>query len=148
MSDHDIVGNELPGGTYTVKRWMSFLWADATRNEDDAYRYSDADDDIDGVYVPHEFATQIAVAGAGASIEGILKDMGMTWDSGVFYAGQELSFNRSLRTGVQYHVAGEIADVTEKMGDSGRFHLVTIDYHVNDSEDELVFDSSMKIIVR
>lgn len=147
MSDHEIVGNELPGGTYTVRRWMSFLWADATRNPDDAYRYADAAGDDGSVYVPHDFATQIAVAGSGASIEGILGDMGMDWDSGVFYAGQELSFEQPLRSGVQYEVSGEIGDVTEKEGDSGSFHLVRIDYHVHDS-DEPVFDSSMKIIVR
>jgi len=150
MTTPDIVGNELPGGSYTVRRWMSFLWADATQNERDVHRYPDAveSEDIDGVLVPSEFATQIAVAGSGTSIEGLLSDMGMDWDSGVFYAGQELNFDQQLRTGISYQVTGEIGDVTEKGGDSGPFHLVTIEFHAKDESGDPVFNSRMKIIVR
>lgn len=149
MTGHDIVGNELPGGTFTVRRWMSLLWADATHNEDDSYRYPDSvEENIDGVFVPPEFATQIAVAGSGSSIEGILTDMGMDWDSGVFYAGQRLSFQQPLQSGTTYEVSGEIGDVEEKNGRNGLFHLVTIEFHAKDEEDIAVFDSSMKIIVR
>lgn len=147
MTSADIVGAELPGGTFKVKRWMSFLWADATRNEDDRYRYGTSEEGSD-VVVPPEFATQIAVAGSGASIEGILQDLGMDWDSGVFYAGQELDFSQSLQTGIEYQISGEIRQAEEKEGDSGEFTLVTIEYNATDSDGDHVFDSIMTIIVR
>lgn len=149
MTENDLVGTELPGGEYDVKRWMSFLWADATRNEADIYRYAEENDgEGDGIFLPLEFATQIAVAGAGQSIEGILNGMGLDWDGGVFYAGQELSFHQALTSDTSFRVAGEISDVEEKEGDDSQFYLVSIEYHVRDENDEPVFDSTMKIIAR
>lgn len=147
MTGADIVGSELPGGTYRVKRWMSFLWADATRNEADRYRYGGSDAET-SVAVPPEFATQIAVAGSGASIEGVLRDLGLDWESGVFYAGQELHFEQPLKTGVEYQISGEIGGVERKEGGSGDFLLVTLDYDATDSEGNPVFESIMTIIVR
>ena len=149
MTDKNLAGTELPGGEYSVKRWMSFLWADATRNEDDVYRYAEeSDQEGEGVYLPPEFATQIAVAGAGQSIEGILNEMGLDWDGGVFYAGQELTFHQALTSEMSFSVTGEISEVEEKEGDSGQFYLVSIEYHAHDDDDEPVFDSTMKIIAR
>lgn len=149
MTENDLVGTELPGGEYDVKRWMSFLWADATRNEDDIYRYAEENDEEgDGIFLPPELATQIAVAGAGQSIEGILNEMGLDWDGGVFYAGQELNFHRVLTSETSFSVTGEVSDVEEKEGDSGQFYLVSIEYHARNDDGEPVFDSTMKIIAR
>jgi hypothetical protein len=149
MTGTDIVGTELPGGTYDVKRWMAYLWADATRNDDDRYRYAEETDvEGDGIDLPPEFATQIAVAGAGQSIEGILNEMNLDWDGGVFYAGQELTFHQALRSDTAFTITGEISEVERKHSDDGGFYLIGIDYHVRDGEDDPVFDSTMKIIAR
>jgi hypothetical protein len=147
MTEIDVTDPELPSGTYRVKRWMAFLWADATRNEDDRYRYGESEDDS-GVAVPPEFATQIAVAGSGMSVTRIVENLGLDSDSGLFYAGQELHFERSIRTGIEYHVSGEIENVEQKEGSSGELTFVTLEYHVTDPDGNDVFDSVMTVIVQ
>lgn len=139
----------LPSGEFTVESWMAHLWADATNNEDDVFRYDDDAREIgeEVQLVPPEFAMVIANEGIGLSTEEILKDMGFNWESGVYHGEQGFKFHRPFRADVAYSVSGEVVDFENKEGDQGKFTVATLEYEITNPADDLVCETEKKIVL-
>lgn len=141
----DLVGREFGGGEFTVERWMAYLWADATENPDDAFRYPDED----GVqYAPPTFGQVVARQAAGVNdIEAQLR--AGDWSSpSVFLGGQRFSFARPLRVGETYYARAAVTDLTEKSGSSGPFHLLTVTYTVEEADGTPAYEMETDLVVR
>jgi acyl-CoA thioesterase FadM len=144
---HDAIGTEFPEGEFTAERYLGFLWADATRNDQDAFRWPDeaAEYGCDEQLVPHEFALVIA----GQAIETSLMDveeLDPDPEKGVFHAGQSFDYHQPLYADETYTVSGRIEDIERKEGSSGEFDLITVSYEATDSDGEPAFDSTSQAI--
>lgn len=142
-----IVGREFPGGEFTVERWMAYLWADATDNDNDAFRYEEtaAEQRGDAQFVPPEFGMQIASEGSGADLEDIFAGEGLDvdWESGVFHGEQTFEFHQPLIVGETYSVTGEVSEIDPK----SEFDVVTLSYEVTDEEDNPAFETQTRVIL-
>ncbi len=141
----DVVGRQFPGGEFTVERWMAYLWADATRNDDDAFRHEEAAKEVgaDAQLVPPEFGMHIAMEGSGAGIEGALEGLDIDWESGVFHGEQSFTFHQPLVVGETYSVTGEVADVEQKE----KFDILSLDYEATDTQGNPAFRTQTRIII-
>jgi hypothetical protein len=138
---------ELGTGEYTVERWMTFLWAEATRNDEDAFRWAAdaASYDRERQLVPPEFALVIvgeAVETEMDEIEGVDPDP----EKGIFYAGQSFDFYQPLFVGETYEVSAHVSDIERKEGASGEFDLLSTAFEASDSEGEPAFDTTARTI--
>ncbi|WP_435348614.1 FAS1-like dehydratase domain-containing protein [Haloarchaeobius sp. HRN-SO-5] len=139
------VGQTFEGSEFTVERWMAYLWADATENPDDGFRYPD-DDGVQ--YVPPTFGQVVARQAAGIDdIEARLR--GGDWaDPNVFLGGQRFSFDRPLRVGETYRASAEITDLEEKSGSSGDFHVLTVAYTVETADGTPAYEMETDLVVQ
>lgn len=139
------VGRTYGPGEFTVERWLAHLWADATCNEDDAFRRPDED----GVqHAPPTLAQVVAREAAGTgTFEADLR-AGDWEDPSVFLGGQRLSFERPLRVGETYRATAEVVDVARKEGSSGPFRVVTVAYAVETAAGDPAFDLETDLVVR
>lgn len=121
------VGRSFAGEAVAVERWLAYLWADATANPDDAFRYPD-DDGVQ--YAPPTLGQVVARRAADVGdIEGELR--GGDWAApNVFLGGHRFRFDRPLRVGTRYRAEAEVTDVESKSGSSGEFQLLTVAYAV------------------
>lgn len=148
MVDDNLEGTQLPAGEHEVEEWQAHLWADATRNGEDAYRY---DEDAraagePGQLVPQSMCQHIVFQASG----GIDEVMGMVsedWTSGAALGGLRVDFHAPLETGQTLEVEGQINSVVEKEGSSGPLTIVTYDYTVTTEEGENVYDLEADLVL-
>ncbi len=142
-----VEGTDLGEGKVRVERWEAFLWADATRNDEDAFRWAQVAEQygIDRQLVPPEYGMNVV----RKAIETDLDDLGLEpdWDKGIFHAGQEFEFFKPLVVEETYTVSGELTDVERKEGSSGEFDLVTQAFEVTDEGDDPIFDTISRVIL-
>lgn len=148
MNSENVSGKPLPGGEFTVKRWMAYLWADATRNDDDAFRHEEIarERGASRQLVPPGLAQQI-INEASARVADVLKDIGYDLESTVLFGGQGFEFHRSLYVDEPYSVEGQVKDIVTKQGGSGEFDIVTLEYEVFDDDRNLAYTSDKQLIV-
>lgn len=99
-----LIGHRFPGGSYTLPGWLCWLWADAAQLEPDPERAHPS------------LAYQVAIQGAGVSIQDIFDLMDATADSGVMFGECELDYRGILRPNATYQCEGEITAVERKSG--------------------------------
>jgi len=145
MDVESLPGESLPAGTFTAERWMTFLWADATQNDVDAYRYADATDEP-ATLIPPAFGTTLAIDSAGG-IDSMLDVLEIPDEKDVFHGEQRMEILTPLRVGETYAVAAEIAEVETKDGRRDEFHVITINYLVT-RDDDLVMELEIGVVVR
>lgn len=123
MSDYGhLAGHKFPGGTYTLPSWLSWLWADAAKLEPDWN-------------VAHPgLAYQVALRGAGVSIQDIFDLMDATADSGVVFGEYQVNFHGELRPGATYECEANILKVERKRGRrAGVFDNLTFQVRVREA---------------
>lgn len=115
MTDYQhLIGHRFPGGTYTLPKYLAWLWADAALAEPDAETAHPS------------LGYFVAMQGLGVSIQDIFDLMDADADSGVMFGETELEFERVLTPGATYAVEGEITGVERKSGRrAGTFDKLT-----------------------
>ncbi|MFP9191437.1 MaoC family dehydratase N-terminal domain-containing protein [Natrialbaceae archaeon A-CW1-1] len=148
MDPTKLVGTELPSGEYTVDRWKAFLWADATRNDEDAFRY-DTDAEAcgeSGQLVPHTLCQHIAFEATGG-IESTMGRLADNWSEGAALGQLRADFHRPLHVGETVHVTGQIEHVERKEGSSGQLTIVTLSYDVTTETDDPIYDMEADMVL-
>lgn len=148
MELRQLEGRELPDGEITVERWKAFLWADATRNDEDAFRYDDRAAELgeDGQLVPPTLCQHVAFEATGG-IERTLGKVSDDWKSGAALGQLRVEFHAPMRVDEPYAVSGEIANIAEKDGSEGDLTIVTYAYEVTTTEGEPVYDLEADLVL-
>lgn len=141
MDVDDLADTELPSGRFAVEEWKAFLWADATRDDEAAFRYDEAAAAVgeDGQLVPHTMAQHIAFEATGG-IEATMGRLSDDWRSGAALGQLQVEFHAPLETGQPLVVTGRVTDVEEKDGSSGGLTVVSLSYDVETPAGDPVFD--------
>lgn len=148
MVDSDLVGTELPSGTYTVEDWKAYLWADGSRDEETAFRYDEdaTEKGEPGQVVPHTICQHIVFQATGG-IEESMSYASEDWTSGAALAGLRVEFHEPIEVGEPLHASGRISDVYEKEGSTGQLTFVTYDYDVTDERGTLIYDFEADVVL-
>lgn len=148
MVDKDLVGTELPSGEYTVEDWKAHLWADATRNDEDAFRYDEdaREKGEPGQVVPHSMCQHIVFEASGG-IEEAMSYASEDWRSGAALGGLRVEYHAPVEVGQTLHASGHISDVFEKEGSSGTLTFVTYSYTVNSEGGEPLYDFEADVVL-
>lgn len=148
MDAEELEGTQLRSGRFAVEDWKAFLWADATRNEEDAFRYDGAAEAAgeDGQLVPHTMAQHIAFEATGG-IDETMGRLADDWQRGAALGGLRVDFQAPLRTERALDVSGEITDVEFKEGSSGRLTIVTLRYLAEIPDGETVFEMDADMVL-
>lgn len=148
MAGTELEGTELPAGDYAIEGWKAFLWADATRNDEPAYRYEEdaLEAGAPGQLVPHTMCQHIVYEATGG-IDATLSRFVDDWTSGAALGGLRVEFHAPLETDQTLHVEGTIDEVVEKEGSSGPMTIVTQTYEVTATDGSPVYDLEVDIIL-
>lgn len=148
MELRQLEGRELPDGEITVERWKAFLWADATRNDEDAFRYDDRAAELgeDGQLVPPTLCQHVAFEATGG-IEQTLGQVSEDWKSGAALGQLRVDFHAPMHVDEPYAVSGEIADIERKDGSTGELTVVTYAYEVTTTDGEPVYDLEADLVL-
>jgi N-terminal half of MaoC dehydratase len=116
-----LVGHKLPGATYTLPEYLTWLWHDAVLVPPDSE-------------VAHpSLGYFVAMQGVGVSIQDLFDLFDATADSGVMFGEAELDFAGTLRPGGTYACDAEIVAVERKEGKrAGVFDKMTFVVRVRD----------------
>ncbi|MFC7131527.1 MULTISPECIES: MaoC family dehydratase [Salinibaculum] len=148
MVASELAGTEIPGGEFEVEGWKAHLWADATREDEDAFRY---DEDAEakgepGQLVPHSMCQHIVFEATGG-IEATMSRLTDDWKSGAALGGLRVDFHGPIETATTLRVEGEITDVVEKEGSSGGLTIVTHEYAVSTADGDPVYDLAADMVL-
>lgn len=148
MDAEELEGTQLRSGRFAVEDWKAFLWADATRNEEDAFRYDEAAEAAGeaGQLVPHTMAQHIAFEATGG-IDETMGRLADDWQRGAALGGLRVDFHAPLRTERTLDVSGEITDVEIKEGSSGQLTIVTLRYLAETPDGETVFEMAVDMVL-
>lgn len=148
MVSTDLEGTELPFGEFSIKDWKAFLWADATRDEADEFRYDDdaRESGAPGQLVPHTMCQHIVFEATGG-IDETMSRLTEDWTSGAALGGLRAEFHAPLPTGEPLSVEGHISSVEQKEGSMGPLTIVTHVYEVRTRDDEHVFDLEADMVL-
>lgn len=141
-----LVGREFPGGATRIERWAAFLWATATRNPDPTFRHSA---DSDGrQYAPPTYAQVVAREAAGTGdVEAALRD-GDWADPSVFLGGLRFAFDAPPVVGRTYRAEARVGGAERKLGSTGPFTVLTVEYDVTDGAGDPAFEMETDLVVR
>ncbi len=146
MAKTGLEGTRLPSGDFAVEDWKAFLWADATRNEEDGFRYEEETAEASGQFVPHSMCQHIVFEATGG-IDETMSRLTEDWTSGAALGGLRIEFHGPIETGEELHVTGEITNVAQKEGSSGSLTIVTHAYEVTDTSDDPVYDLEADMVL-
>ncbi|MEF8813815.1 MAG: MaoC family dehydratase N-terminal domain-containing protein [Halovenus sp.] len=148
MAKTGLEGTQLPSGEFAIEDWKAFLWADATRNEEDAFRYENEGEtaDTSGQFVPHSMCQHIVFEATGG-IDETMSRLTEDWTSGAALGGLRIECHDSIETGEEFRVTGEITNVEQKEGSSGSLTIVTHAYEVTDTSDDPVYDLEADMVL-
>ncbi|WP_419919358.1 hypothetical protein [Candidatus Poriferisocius sp.] len=122
-----LVGRPLPGGTYTVEPWRSWLTNDVIG----------APQRPDGIAHPM-FCYYVAMGGMGLSIDEMFTLCWASADDGPMFGESDLQQLRPLETGTTYTVRGQITSAVRKQGArTGTFDIVAFRLEVVDPGGEV-----------
>ena len=140
-------GDRLGEGTFTTRRAQVFLWVEATRNDEDAFRWQEASESYgeEKQLVPPEFGLQIVTGALDVDLAAV--GLEPDWEAGVYHAGQSFDFHRPIYVDTTYAVSGKIDRIERKRGATGVFDVVTQGYIVTDTENAPTFTTETKIIL-
>ena len=111
----ELVGRELPGGTFDVEHYRNWLTNDVIGS-------AQRDDDL----AHPMFCYYAAMGGMGLSIAELFALAHSSADEGPMFGECDMEVLVPLRTGVSYDVRGEITGVKRKQGEAiGTFDLLT-----------------------
>lgn len=118
-----LVGHKLPGATYTLPEYLTWLWHDTVLVPPDPE-------------VAHpSLGYFVGMQGVGLSIQEMFDLMGADADSGVMFGETELDFQGTLRPGATYDCDAQIVEIERKEGKrAGVFDKMTFVIHVNEHE--------------
>jgi acyl dehydratase len=118
-----LVGHKLPGATYTLPEYLTWLWHDTVLVEPDKE-------------VAHpSLGYFVGMQGVGLEIGEMFDLMGATADSGVMFGETSLDFATTLKPGATYRCEAEITAVERKQGRrAGVFDKMTFVIQVRDAE--------------
>lgn len=148
MVTSDLTGQQLPAGEFEVEGWKAHLWADATRTDEDAFRY---DEDAKaagepGQLIPYSMCQHIVFEATGG-IEATMSRLTENWREGAALGGLRAEFYSPLETETRLFVEGEITDVVEKDGSTGSLTIVTHAYEVSTDSGDRVFDLEADMVL-
>ncbi|WP_049995873.1 FAS1-like dehydratase domain-containing protein [Halococcus sediminicola] len=148
MGRSKLVGTELPSGKYEVEGWKAHLWADATRNNEDAFRYTnDAQSPVGtSQLVPHSMCQHIVFEATGG-IKQTMSRLTEDWASGAALGGLRADFHAPIEVGETLYVEGVIESVVEKEGSSGELTIVTHTYSVETTDGTAVYDLEVDMVI-
>lgn len=148
MEVQQLEGQELPTGEISVERWKAFLWADATRNGEDAFRYDERAAELgeDGQLVPPTLCQHVAFEATGG-IEATLGQVSDDWKSGAALGQLRVEFHAPMHVDEPYAVTGEIANIDRKDGSQGELTIITYAYEVTTTDGEPVYDLEADLIL-
>jgi hypothetical protein len=148
MTHTDLEGTELPSGEYTVEDWKAYLWADATRNDEDTFRYDEAAHAVDepGQLVPFTMCQHIVVEATGG-IEETMGRLADDWTNGAALGQLRAEFHAPLEVGQPLQVSGYISNIEKKEGSTGPLTIVTQVYEATQSDGDRVFDLEADMVL-
>lgn len=148
MRRSELIGTELPSGEYEVGGWKAHLWADATRNDNDAFRYTEDAQATAGTkqLIPHSMCQHIVFEATGG-IEKTMNRLTDDWTSGAALGGLRADFHSPIEVGETLYVEGAIEDVIGKEGSSGGLTIVTHAYSVETADETPVYDLEADMII-
>ncbi|WP_458210639.1 FAS1-like dehydratase domain-containing protein [Haladaptatus sp. NG-SE-30] len=148
MVGTELEGTELPSGEFEVGGWKAHLWADATRNDEDAFRYEEDAKAAGepGQLVPYSMCHHIVVE-ATDGVDAMMNRITDKWTAGAALGGLRVDFHAPLQSGETLRVEGRVDDVVEKEGKSGRLTIVTHAYSVTSPTGDPVYDLEADIVV-
>ncbi len=148
MADKKLKGTQLSAGEYTIEEWKAHLWADATRNEEDAFRYDEDAKSVGepGQLVPHSMCQHIVFEATGG-IDETMSYISDDWTSGAALGGLRVDFHAPLQVGNTLKVEGQISEVLKKEGSSGPLTIVTFAYTVQDESGEHIYDLEADLVL-
>ena len=148
MAGNQLEGTQLPAGEYEVEGWKAYLWADATRNEENAFRYDEDAESLgeSGQLIPQSMCQHIVFEATGG-INETMSYISDDWTSGAALGGLRVDFHAPLQVGETLIVEGEIHSVVEKEGSSGTLTIVTYAYTVTGTDGEEIFDLEADLIL-
>jgi acyl dehydratase len=148
MIDSDLEGTQLQSGEYEVASWKAHLWADATRNHNDAFRYEEdaRETGEPGQLVPHSMCQHIVFEATGG-IDETMSYITEDWTNNAALGGLRADFHAPILVGQTLQVEGEITSVVEKDGSSGSMTIVTFDYAVTTPDGEHVYDLEADLVL-
>lgn len=131
-------GIDLGEAEATVSRQQAFLWAEATRNDEPAYRWPSESEDRQ--LAPPGVAYLLIFTADGLNRD--MEELGLDpdFEKGHFLAGHEFTFHQPLYVGEPYHITGELTDVTRKETDTSTFDIHEQAFEATDSEGEPAYD--------
>lgn len=118
-----LAGHKLPGATYTLPEYLTWLWHDTCLVAPDKE-------------VAHpSLGYFVGMQGVGLSIMELFDLMEATADSGVMFGETSLDFDDVLRPGATYSCEAEVTEVERKHGKrAGTFDKMTFVIRVSDAE--------------
>lgn len=147
MTEGELEGTQLPSGEYTVEGWKAHLWADATRTDDDAFRYEDEAPPGIGQLVPYSMCQHVAFEGTGG-VEETMGRLSEDWTEGAALGQLRAEFYQPIEVDERYSVSAHVSNVKEKEGSSGPLTIVTVAYEITTSaNDELVYEMEADMVL-
>jgi len=148
MVGTDLAGTELPAGEFEVGGWKAHLWADATRNDEDAFRYEEDAKaaGAPGQLVPYSLCHHVVVE-ATDGVDAMMNRITDEWTDGAALGGLRVDVHAPIESGTTLQVEGHIDAVEEKEGESGRLTIVTHAYTVTTADGDPVYDLEADIVV-
>ena len=148
MVTSDLEGTQIPRGEFEVEGWKAYLWADATRDDEDAFRYDEDAEAVGepGQLIPHSMCQHIVFEATGG-IEATMSRLTDDWKSGAALGGLRVDFHAPIETDTALTVEGEITSVVEKEGSSGGLTIVTHEYAVSTLDGEPVYDLEADMVL-
>jgi hypothetical protein len=131
----EIVGHELPEGSYAIEPYVHWLMADAVISPDLP----------DGIAHPM-FVYYAGQGGMGVTLDEMFALAHATSDDGVMLGSAELDLRRPLEVGERFTVRGEIDAVVRKQGRIGTFDIVTFHTDLVDGDDAVAAVCTLSFI--
>lgn len=148
MAETKLEGTELPSGEFEVEGWKAHLWADATRNDEDAFRYDKDARAVGapGQLIPHSMCQHIVFEATGG-IDATMSRLTDDWTSGAALGGLRADFHAPIEADQSLTVEGHIDSVIEKEGTSGGLTIITHAYTVTTTDGEPVYDLEADMVL-
>jgi hypothetical protein len=148
MVASDLEGTDIPSGEFEVESWKAYLWADATRDDEAAFRYDEDARDAGepSQLVPHSMCQHVVFEATGG-IEATMSRLTDDWKSGAALGGLRVDFHAPIETATSFAVEGEISNVVEKEGSSGALTIVTHEYAVSTVNGEPIYDLEADMVL-
>lgn len=131
----EIVGHELPEGSYEIEPYVHWLMSDAIETPPLP----------DGVAHPM-FVYYAGQGGMGVTLDEMFALAHATSEDGVMLGSAEIDLQRPLQVGERFTITGAIDDVVRKSGRIGTFDIVTFHTDLVDGDDEVAATCTLSFI--